>query len=360
MPVLTLTIKKMKQINSISVLVIIILLLSGCGHKEDKKTTELNSKEAIPVKIASVNSLNQEKNILATGLITTENEARYSFKIGGVIDKIFVEEGQHFKKGQLLAKLKITEINSQLQQAQFGYDKAKRDYTRANNLYKDSVATLEQLQNAKTAMDYAQKTVNVVAFNQEYATIYASSDGFVSKKLANQGEVVNAGMPILAINETNKNNDWVLKLGVTDADWALIQINQSAKVQIDAFPNQVFNAKVIRKSQATDQTNGSFQIELKLELLGAKLAVGMFAKAEIKTKSTTNLPVIPYDALIEADGNNAFVFIPSNNGVKRVPIIIESFNNKHVTVKSGLENIESIIVSNSAFLNENSNIKIIK
>lgn len=350
----------MKQINPISPLAIIILLLSSCGHKEDKKPTELNSKEAIPVKIATINSLNQEKNILATGLITTENEARYSFKIGGIIDKIFVEEGQHFKKGQLLANLKITEINSQLQQAQFGYDKAKRDYTRANNLYKDSVATLEQLQNAKTAMDYALKTVNVVAFNQEYATIYASTDGFVSKKLANQGEVIGAGMPVLAINENNNNKDWILKLGVTDADWASIQINQSAKVHIDAFPNQVLNAKVYRKSQASDQANGSFQIELKLELSGTKLAIGMFAKAEIKTKSTTNLPVIPYDALIEADGNNAFVFVLYFNRVKRIPIIIESFNNKQVVVKSGLENITSIIVSNSAFLNENSNIKIIK
>lgn len=335
-------------------------MLSSCGTGEKEKTLNELSSEIIPVKIIAVQNLNKPSIINATGLISTENEAKYGFKIGGVVDRILVDEGQSFKKGELLATLKNTEIDAQLSQVENSYQKAKRDYNRVTNLYKDSVATLEQLQNAKTGLDIAKKAVDAVAFNKTYASIYATDDGFVVKKLANEGEIISPGGAVLAINELKANNNWVVKLGVTDSEWASIAVNQKANVTIDAFPGIKFQGFVLRKSLASDQSNGSFQVEIKLTNIKVNLAVGMFAKANIQSNSKSNLPVIPYDALIEADGNTAMVFVPSKNKVKRVPIVIESFNNEAVIVKSGLENYPEIITSNSAFLNERSTIKIIK
>jgi len=334
-------------------------ILVSCGSTQNKG--ESLSAETIPVKIAAVTSNEAAAVIFATGLITTENEARYAFKIGGIIDRITVNEGEFFKRGQLLASLKTTEIDAQLSQAALTYEKAKRDYTRTNNLYLDSVATLEQLQNVKTGVDIAGKTIAAVAFNKKFAYIYAEADGFVTKKLANQGEVVGPGTPVFAINETSGGNDWTLTLGVTDKEWAAISIGQNSTVTIDAFPGKNFNATVFRKSQAADASSGSFQVELKLELADSRPAVGMFAKASIHAAAQKTFATIPYDAIIEADGNNAFVFVPvAGNKVKRVPIMIESFNNEQVQVKSGLENINEVVVSNSAFLNEKSIINVSK
>ncbi len=335
-------------------------LFSSCNSKKQEETKG-SLAETIAVKVAKVNNNNVPDVITATGLVTTANEARYSFKIGGVIDKIYVNEGQFFRKGQLLASLNLTEIDAHFSQASLAYEKAKRDYTRASNLYKDSVATLEQLQNAQTGVDVASKTVNAVAFNKRYAHIYAEADGFVTKKISNEGEVVAAGYPVFAINESSGSNDWILKLGVTDKEWAAIKIGKTAIVTIDAFPGKTFKATVFRKSQAADPISGSFQVELKLALNGTQPAIGMFAKATIQTTLEKKYTSIPYDALIEADGENAFVFIPEGiTKVKRVPIQIASFNNGEVNVKYGLENYNEIIVSNSAYLNEESIIKIIK
>jgi RND family efflux transporter MFP subunit len=336
-------------------------LLISCGKKKHTENGNRFSAETIAVKTALVKSNDAPAAITATGLITTANEARYAFKIGGVVEKIYVSEGQFFKRGQLLATLKLTEIDAQLSQASLAHQKAKRDYTRAENLYKDSVATLEQLQNAKTGVDIAGKTVDAVAFNRKFAYIYAEADGFVTKKISNEGEVVAAGSPVFAINESSGNNDWTLKLGVTDKEWSAIAIGKTASVTIDAFPGKTFNATVFRKSQAADLNSGSFQVELKLTMNEMKPAIGMFAKATIRTDAQKSLPTIPYDALIEADGNSAYVFIPDGStGVKRIPVTIESFDNGQVYIASGLENINEVIVSNSAFLNEKSTINIIK
>jgi RND family efflux transporter MFP subunit len=322
----------MKNLNVFKIIVC-FLIFTSCGKENKEKSLKELASEVVPVKTITLQNSNSLSVVNATGFIATENEAKYGFKIGGIIERISVKEGQSFKKGQLLASLKTTEIEAQLSQARMGYEKARREYSRANNLYKDSVATLEQLQNAKTGLDIAKKSVDAVAFNSKYANIYANSDGFVTKKIANEGEIVSSGSAVLAINELQSNNNWIVKLGVTDREWASILVGQKAKITIDAFPNTPFQGIVLRKSLASDQSNGSFLVEIKIINSKAKLAVGMFAKAIIETSSKLGLSTIPYEALIEADGNTAMVFVPIKDKVKRIPIIIERFNNEKVDWK---------------------------
>src|SRR6266536_2340241 len=314
--------------KKIIIALISVAFITSCGYKNENQES-LETGNIIPVKVATVQSENVSGNISATGLTSTENEAKLSFKIGGVIDKIFVNEGQFIKKGQLLATLKITEINSQLAQANLAMEKAQRDYARANNLYKDSVATLEQLQNAKTGLDVAKKSVDVVVFNRQFASITATADGFVTKKIANEGEVVSSGAPVLAINEIRNASDWELKVGLTDKEWAVISPGQKAIV------------------------------ELKINTGKEKPAIGMFGKATIMSNEARHLYSVPYEAIVQADGNKAYVFIPQpDSSVKKVEVSIQSFNEKNVIIKSGIEAGQQVVVSNSAFLNEQSKVSI--
>lgn len=346
----------MKQIIPLPV-IILALLLVACKQNKKVETT-LPDAKVIAVKTFKIQSTKGVVKITSTGILTTENEAKYAFKIGGVVDAIFVNEGEFFKKGSLLAKLKINEIDAGYLQAKLAVEKAQRDLQRVTNLYNDRVATLEQLQNTKTAYDMATKQLDAVAFNKQYAYIHAQSDGFVTKKLANEGEIIASGMPVLAINNPT-NNAWILKVGLSDKEWAAVATGNQADIVLDAFPNKIFPAKVFRKSLAADMGTGSFQVELKINFSGVNPALGMFGKAIIYTNAAYNYPSIPYDALVEADGKTAFVFVPLPGGkVKKQAIEIDSFDDATVKVKSGLESITEIIYTNSAFLNENSKITI--
>ncbi len=346
----------MKKVSFFGIAIIAISAVA-ChnAHKEDKTF----SSEPIPVKVVQVQHRQTKPQVVATGLITTDQEAKYGFKIGGIIENVYVEEGQYFKKGQLLATLKTTEIESQLQQAKLASEKARRDFNRAKNLYKDSVATLEQYQNAQTGLDVSKRTIDLVQFNKQYTAIYAQVDGFVTKKLANPGEVIAAGYPVLAINQVTAKQGWVLKVGVTDAEWAAIGLGDKANIKIDAYPNQAFDGTVSKKYLAADPSSGTFTVELTLNSPAKSFALGMYAQAVIALKGIQSNATIPYEALVEANGNDAFVFTPlANNKVKRVPIKIASFDQQCVTIQSGLENIPSIVIANTAFLNENTSITI--
>lgn len=351
----------MKKLNlTYTFLGVLSMLFFSCAEKKvESNNNHLGEADVIPVKIAAISSLTLSDTISATGLVTTENTAQYSFKIGGVISKIFVEEGKFFHKGELLATLNSTEINAGLSQSGLSVEKAQRDYERAVNLYKDSVYTLEQLQNTKTALDIAERGKEAVAFNERYSRIYAATDGFVTQKIANEGEVIAPGSPVLSINEAKGNSNYLLKVGVTDKEWAAVSLKQKGTVTLDGYPGQVFDAFIFRKSQASDKAAGSFQIELKISLNSISPAVGMFGKAMIKTEKADNVIVIPYDALVEIDGDKAFVFTPSGkNGVVRKAVSVSGFDNHNAYIHSGLVSGDTIIVSNSAFLNEQSVIKI--
>lgn len=346
--------------NNLILFSALFIFLASCGSKV-KEDKPMFISETIPVKVISLSSSNSLSSIEATGLVTTESDAKYSFKIGGVIDKIFVSEGQTFTKGKLLATLKLTEIEAGVNQAKLGLEKVQRDYQRVENLQKEDVATLEQLQNSKTAVEIAQKQLESLVFNKQYANIYAQTNGFVTKKIASEGEVVGPGTPVLAINETSGASGWVLRVGLKDADWAVIQIGTKANVVLDAFPDEMFSAYVSKKLLASDQSSGTLLVDIKFNPSGKQMALGLFGKAKILTNTSSTITTIPYDALIEANGNQAFVFVPLGaDKVKKVPINFQSFNNKEVFVSSGLEGISEVVVSNSAFLNESSTIQIIK
>ena len=87
----------------------------------------------------------------------------------------------------------------------------------------------------------------------------------------------------------------------------------------------------------------------------------MFGKAEIATNQDENVKVIPYGSLVEADGDKAFVFtLDGANKVRNIPVTISRVDNQQVYLKDGLDGVKEIVISNSAYLNEKSTIKIIR
>jgi multidrug efflux pump subunit AcrA (membrane-fusion protein) len=158
----------------------LLLALAGCGASEANS----NAVEAVAVRTARVETANIAQPIRATGILSGKAESKLSFKIGGIVDRINVSEGQSVRQGQLLATLKLAEINAQVHQAQNAFDKAGRDLQRVQNLYRDSVATLERFQDVTTAYEVTKSSLEIAKFNQQYASIYAPAAGKILKRFA--------------------------------------------------------------------------------------------------------------------------------------------------------------------------------
>lgn len=336
------------------------VLLASCGT-EKKKDVVPSGKDPIPVKVIAIEKKASQREIRTSGQFTTNDETMLSFKTGGVINGIYVKEGDRVKKGQLLATLDLTEISAQVNLATLGHEKADRDYKRVQNLYRDSVATLEQLQNSKTALDLAQQQLDAAQFNLRYSEIRAVNDGVILKKFANAGQVIGGGMPVFQTNSAG-NSDWILKVGVSDREWAQIRINDKATVQTDAEDGKTIDASVTSKSEGADPFTGSFTIELKIANSKTNaIAAGMFGKATIYPSDAAACWSIPYEALLDGNGNTGYVFVTNDKKTaEKVPVKIGTLQEDRVIISEGLENATLLIVSGSAYLAEHSPIRIIQ
>jgi RND family efflux transporter MFP subunit len=335
------------------------LLISSCGGGKQETRKAVNPPDTIPVKVERIDSSVMSAAISASGVITTENETRLSFKIGGVIQQVHVEEGQRVRQGQLLASLNTTEIDAQVRQVQLSLEKAQRDNQRATNLYRDSVATLEQMQNSRTGVEIARQNVQQARFNQQYARIYAPQSGFVVRKLLNAGEVAGPGSPVLVMNELSGNSRWILRAGVSDREWSAIAVGNTAEITMDAYPGRIFRGVVSSKSLAADPASGSFRVEIQVNPDGVQPAAGMFGKAVITPSVSARGYSIPYESLLEANGSKGFVFVTDDRRtVRRVEVTIARMEGQRVYVSEGLAGHSLVVTSGSPYLAEGSVIKI--
>ncbi|SEN44527.1 RND family efflux transporter, MFP subunit [bacterium A37T11] len=342
------------RINQLIGIGCIALLVVACGGKDQK--TSIIKEKRIPVKLLQLEPASATGGVVqVSGLFSTDDEATLSFKNGGVIERVLVKEGDAVKKGQLLATVHTAEINAAVQQAQLGLDKANRDYARASQLFRDSVATLEQMQNAKTAMEVAKAQLTAASVNQGYTAVRASTSGYVLRRLANEGQVVGPGTPVLMINGAG-DSDWLLNTGVSDRQWAQIKVGDSATIQTDALQGQTLAAYVFRKSEGVDPASGTLQVQLKLKgKVPPAVASGIFGRASIHTSSKGQGWLIPMDALLDGDGGKGYVFTTTDKiTAHKTEVMLGSIKPDGVLVTAGLEHAGSVIISGSPYLTDGS------
>lgn len=336
-----------------------ILLLSACKPKEEQKVTLPKANDTIPVKTIALQQGSKIIPITVSGQFTTDDETILSFKTGGIISSVLVREGDYVRKGQLLATLDLTEIKAQVKQAELGLQKAQRDHDRAMKLYKDSVATLEQMQNSLTVLEVAQQQYNAAMFNLANSEIKAPKDGYVLRKFANPGQITGPGTPVLMANGAG-SAQWMLRVAVSDKDWAKVQVNDPAVIQMDALPGKSFDAYVSHKMESADMYSGAFIVELKLKSVPKGLAAGLFGKATISPRQSLNTWSVPYAALLDGHAQQGYVFITQDGKTaQRVPVTIAAIRKDEIEISSGLENAQQLIIAGSAYLKDGSLIKII-
>jgi multidrug efflux system membrane fusion protein len=336
---------------------IILSALLSCDSGKEKPVNEVIEETVIPVKITLIETEARSEPIRVAGTVASSEEARLSFKVGGIVSRVYVKEGQAVRKGQLLAVLDMTEIDAQVSQAIFSAEKSERDLKRVQNMLKDTAATLEQFQNATTGFDVAQQNLKIAKFNQSYASIVSPIDGTVTRKQINEGEFAGPGTPGLIIT-SSRRKDWVMRVNISDRDWARLKLGDKATVQLDAYPEDTFAGSVSNLAQSADPVSKLYQAEVKIDPAGKRFATGLFGKVELVSSQSRQYASIPVEAVIEGNGNKGFVFVNENGKAKRLPITIGYLDGEKVLVSQGLENVKAVITSGSAFLTDSSSLEI--
>ncbi|MCC7052089.1 MAG: efflux RND transporter periplasmic adaptor subunit [Gemmatimonadaceae bacterium] len=349
---------------------VVLLLLAGCGRDDAPKAAVTPTDAGVPVRVTTLGQGGGAagQRLTVSGTLAGKEEVALAFKIGGVIARIAVDPGDAVRAGQVLAELRPTEIAAQVASAAEGRNKAERDLARVTRLYADSVATLEQLQDARTALEVASNTQRVAQFNADYAVIRAPGDGIVLGRMAEPGQVVEPGRSVLSVRRNGRG--MVVRIGLPDRDAVRVRDGDVADITFDAMPGAHFPGRVTQRAAAATPGTGDYLVEVTLGSAAQALPTGMVARVQLlpsRQPSSTGAArvLVPLDALIDADADSAAVFVLSadRRSVRRQPVhladVAEALETALVPVTAGLAGTETIVTAGVSRLVDGTKVRIV-
>lgn len=341
------------RVTQLLVSVALAVVVAGC----DSEATD-EAPAATPVRIAAATTGPAAPSIRTNGLLANKDEIRLAFKVGGVIRRLAVSEGEHVRKGQRLAEIEQTEVNAQVEQARQAHEKAKRDAARGERLYEDKVISLEQLQDLRTQAAMAEAGLNSAEFNSNYATIVAPRDGTVLRRLAEERELVAAGTPILVLGAQDKG--FIVRTGLADREIVQVRLGDIAQVRLDALPDATLSGKVTEVASAADAASGMFRIEVTLDPANLPLKSGLVAKLTVVPSSANagSRVYVPIGAIVEGDGRTAQLFVLDKDHARRRDVEVAFIEGDNVALNSGVEAGEQIITDGAHYLEDGEQVAI--
>lgn len=300
--------------------------------------------------------------VSATGVVQPIDRVEIKSKASGTIEELAIEQGDHVKKGDLIARLDQKDERAEYEQAQANLDiaraelkQAQLNYDRRGRLFEKGLVSEEELGEIELALATAKGKLVQAKTALERATerlaeavVRAPINGVILQKYVEEGQIiasgvsnVSGGTPIVDIADMNSV---YIQAGVDEIDIGKIRPGQAAVVRAEAYPNLQFNGTIVRiaPEAKVEQNVTLFDVIIEVENTDDKLKSGMNATAEITIVSKDDVLLVPAVALQQSGqrggpGAARTVFI--KQGDKFVPHEIEiglsSF--KDAEIVSGLK-----------------------
>jgi len=315
--------------------------------------------------------------VTANGGVIPIDRVEIKSKASGLVEELPVEQGDHIKMGDLIARLDQKDERAAVSQAQADFDiataelkKSQREFERRNELFAENLVSEEEkdqielnlaiakgkLVQATTALDRAKERLSE-------SIVRAPIDGVILQKYVEKGQIiasgisnVSGGTPIVDIADMSSV---YIQAGVDEIDIGKIKVGQKANVIADAYPDIIFNGKIVRIAPEAkiEQNVTLFDVIVEVQNREGKLKSGMNTSIEITIIQEDNVLLVPSIAILPAedspaDKNSGIVMLKRGNRYEPKSVKIGLDNFQEVEILSGLQENDVVGVSMSSRLQE--------
>jgi HlyD family secretion protein len=315
-----------------------------------------------------------EKKTVVTGKVIPEDEVEIKPQISGIIEQLFVEEGDLVTNGDLLAKVKVVPNEQALNTAQGRLSNtlillknAEIEFQRNQSLFQKEIISKQEFDNAKLNFDQAQQNVKNARSDLQIieqgsaggssianTNIRATVPGTVLEIPVKEGDQViesntfNAGTTIATIADLNK---MIFEGKVDEAEVSKLVIGMPLKVTLGAIQEQEFDAQLKFIAPKGNEEQGTVQFKIEGDVYldnSVFIRAGYSANASLVLEKKDSVMSIP-EALLQFDKttNKSYVELKKEEGgFERKDIELGISDGIHVEVLSGLAMEDQIKVWN--------------
>ncbi len=311
----------MKHIPKLIYFTVIAAAMTACA---DKAGTVLETSE--------IHHGELNETVTATGTLESVTQVDVGTQVTGIISELYADFNSEVKKGELIAELEKTVLQSEVQSAEASVASAKAtyeynltNYNRDKALYERQLiseyefqTSTKDLEVSRQAYDKAKADKVRAAKNLNYAEIYSPIDGIVISREVEVGQTVVSNMSVANLYTIADLDHMQVVADVDEADIGQVKVGQRATFSVDAYPDLTFEGEVtqVRLSPTTESNVVTYEVIIATENPGHKLIPGLTANITIYTLSEEGLLVpaaaFAFEPLTDTDDKN----LPQSSGSK--------------------------------------------
>lgn len=327
---------------------------SGKNESEGKPDKN-KEKNGVPVEVSGILVKDISSFLTSTTNIEAENEATVLAEIDGRILKIFKEEGNKVKKGELLAKLDDEEKKIALKKAEVKAENGKANYNRSKELYSQELLSIESFDEVRYQNELAKSELEEAEYNLSKTRIVAPFSGEVTVRHIKLGQNVKPTDPLFTV--TNRNL-LVAYIYLPEKDALYLDIGQEVKISIPWDETTRYSGVIERISPIVDAQTGTVKITIYARNLPKLIKPGSFVSIHIVKDVHENAILIPKKSVIK-DFQESYVFIVEEDTAKKVKVELGFEDNGYVEILSGLEESQKVVSVGQGGLKDGSKVKVI-
>jgi len=332
------------------------LLLAALGFWQRQQTAR--SRDVVPYTVLA-RSGELPGVVTASGELDAVERVNVSPKRQGLIEQLFVDEGDTVKAGQALARMdagdlrdREQELVANIRSADAELERSASELRRNEPLYRQGAISLNDLNRFRAdekvkrmAVNAARQRLEQRQVEKEELIVRAPFDGVISQRFADPGAFVtptttasaSAGATSSSIVELSQGLEVLAK--VPESDLGRLRLGMPASVRVDAFPDRRFAARVRQIAPRAVKTNNVTSFEVKLALVNPapELRIGMTADVDFQTGQLQARTLIPTVAVVTEEGKPGVLLVGKESQPTFRPVELGVSSGRNTQILAGLE-----------------------
>jgi membrane fusion protein, multidrug efflux system len=342
-----------------------LLVLVGCGAQEADPVVG-----PAPITVTAVRPQRGDvaRTISLPGDVIGRSEADLYAKVTGYLASIDFDKGDWVKKGQVLARIEVPELEERLKRSRASLEVRRVTYGRLQRVWDADRRLLarEDVDVALGQYQQAQAEVEELEARVGYTKIIAPFDGVITARYVDPGALIEANghasgsgtqaaqrqrsgsVPVFSLADIDLLRVYVY---VPEEETSLVRRGQRATLHLREFPGREFTGEVTRFATALALSTRTMLTEVDLDNADHELYPGMYADVTLELENHPDALRVPATAIGSA-GDARFVFVVRDGALGKMPVVTGISTGEWTEIRSGLTGGEDVVANMSPTLTE--------
>ena len=324
----------MKGVRLLYIMSLALLVSPSCRYRDVPIAHEA---AAVKVSVMSVSESRTAGTSAFIGSLEPVRKTTLSARHSGTLVELKVRKGDKVTKGQVVAVIGSQSVQSAWEMAHATLEQAEDGYRRASQVYESGGVADVKMVEISTQLSKARAAAATADKAMEDCTIKAPFDGLVSDVFSDEGVELDFFAPIARIVDISELE---VRISVPESEIGGLEIGQHARLEVAGMDS--LGCTLSSRGVVASALSHSFDCTMKLDSQPYSLMPGMVCKVYLDRQGDSGI-IVPA-SILQTGADGRYLWIVRDSKVFRQPVSVGAFSGKGVTVTSGLEEGDLVIV----------------